>query len=134
VRQDRPFLGQELVRKDAFTLGEITLTLAVIGLLLGVAVPVWAKSRNEARAKVCWTNLRVIASAKAQWKEESHKRAGDVPTAQDLAPYLHGRSMPVCPSRGVYLPGRLSQPPACSQHGRGQPLVSDPPVAEDLPD
>jgi len=51
-------------RKSGFTLVEIMIVVAIIGLLAAIAVPAFMKARNNARRSACCNNLRLIESAK----------------------------------------------------------------------
>ena len=51
-------------RKTGFTLVEIMIVVAIIGLLAAIAVPAFMKARNNARRSACVNNLRLIESAK----------------------------------------------------------------------
>jgi hypothetical protein len=62
-------------------------------------------------------NLRQIEAAKQEWAVDNAKAAKDVPTAQDLVPYLKGNVMPVCPSGGYYTIGAMDEAPTCSVSG-----------------
>jgi hypothetical protein len=77
-------------------------------------------SPEEARVS-CLQNLRQIDAAKQAWALDNSKDATDVPTAQDLEPYLKGNVMPVCPAGGVYTIGAMNQAPACSISGHNPP-------------
>jgi len=72
--------------------------------------------RNE-----CLNNLRQIDAAKNQWALESNKTAGDIPTEQDLLPYIVGEVFPVCPDGGTYMIGAVGVPPTCSIPGHVLP-------------
>ena len=50
--------------RRAFTLVEIMIVVLIIGVLLGIAVPNFARAREQARAKACIQQLRLIDSAK----------------------------------------------------------------------
>ena len=43
-----------------FTLVEIMIVVAIIGILLAVAGPAWAKSRTSARVNTCIANLKQL--------------------------------------------------------------------------
>jgi len=66
---------------------------------------------------VCINNLRRIDAAKQQWALENNKVANDIPTEQDLLPYLRDNTFPVCPSGGTYTIGAAGNPPTCSIPG-----------------
>lgn len=65
----------------------------------------------------CINNLRQIYVAKAAWALQNGKTVTDIPTEQDLAPYLSGSVFPLCPSGGTYTIGAVGVPPTCSIPG-----------------
>ena len=69
----------------------------------------------------CIANLRLIYAAKQAWALEKNKTDTDVPTEQDLLPYIKGGIFPTCPGGGVYTIGAVSQPPTCSIPGHVLP-------------
>jgi hypothetical protein len=71
----------------------------------------------QANANTCINNLRMIDQAKQQWALDKTKEATDVPTAQDLAPYFTGGTLPVCPDGGTYTINAVSVLPTCSIQG-----------------
>jgi len=86
-----------------FTLVEIIIVVAIIGLLAALAIPNFVKSRSRGQQNVCINNLRQIDSAKQQWALESHQPGGVTPTEADIGPYLqrHGSTTNVvCPTAG----------------------------------
>ena len=52
------------MKKSGFTLVEIMIVVAIIGLLAAIAVPAYMKARSNARRSACINNLRLIESAK----------------------------------------------------------------------
>jgi prepilin-type N-terminal cleavage/methylation domain-containing protein len=74
------------MKKRGFTLVEIMIVVAIIGILLGIAIPSWVQVRKEAWEKVRLQNCAVIDRAKEQWIQENGKLATDVPSAADLSP------------------------------------------------
>jgi len=74
-----------------------------------------------AQLNMCINNLRQIDAAKQEWALENNKTADDIPTAQDLLPYLSNLVFPVCPSGGTYTINAVGVPPTCSVPGHVLP-------------
>ena len=60
-----------------FTLVEIMIVVAIIGLLAAIAIPNFVKARENAQLNSILNNLRIIEGAKDQWALESKKGTGD---------------------------------------------------------
>ena len=91
----------------------------MVGLFatLAIVVPNLIHPEFHPAANPCANNLRLIEGAQQQWQIENHKTANDPPpTLQDLAPYM--RKIPICPSGGKYIPGKVGEDPKCSIGGR----------------
>ena len=69
----------------------------------------------------CIANLRLIYAAKQAWALDKSKTDSDVPTEQDLLPYLKGGVFPVCPAGGIYTIGAVGVSPTCSIPGHVLP-------------
>lgn len=67
-----------------------------------------------AERNTCVGNLRLIYAAKQAWALDKSKTDADIPTEQDLLPYLKGNTFPVCPAGGVYTISAVGQLPTCS--------------------
>jgi hypothetical protein len=93
----------------------IALAVFVMPMLIAIAIPNFIKARETAQTNVCVNNLRQIDNAKQQWAADHKKAPNDVPTAQDLSPYL-GRSFSAlsCPAKGTYSINAVDQNPTCS--------------------
>jgi len=101
------------VRKQGFTLVEILIVVAIIGLLSGVVVPHFLSARDTAQENVCISHLRHIDDAKAMWAVTEGGLASDTPTWAELVPdYL--RETPVCPAGGTYTIGTVDANSSCS--------------------
>ena len=71
--------------------------------------------------ETCIGNLRLIYAAKQAWALDKNKTDTDVPTEQDLLPYMKGGIFPTCPAGGVYTIGAVGQVPTCSIPGHVLP-------------
>jgi prepilin-type N-terminal cleavage/methylation domain-containing protein len=75
-------------RRAGFTLIEIMIVGAVIGLLAAVAISNFVRARSTSQMNICINNLRQIDSAKQQWALQNNKAATDLPEASDIAPFF----------------------------------------------
>jgi hypothetical protein len=95
--------------------------VAVPGLLAAIAVPNFVKARATSQQNACINNLRQIQAAKQEWALEKGKAQTDVPTWDDLQPYLSGKVPLVCPAGGTYSLNAVGDPPTCSIPGHVLP-------------
>jgi len=105
-----------------FTIVEIMIVVAVIGVLAALAIPNFVKARTAAQVKTCITNLRKIDAAKQQWALEEKKGENAIPVSADVVPYLKGNALPRCPSGGTYSLRRVSRNPTCTRYQTGHTL------------
>src|SRR5687768_15389507 len=89
--------------RRGFTLVEIMIVVAILGLLIAIAVPNFIKTRTNAQRQICIENLAQIESMKQIWGLEAGRTYGDVPTDADLiGPTLYMKEAPLCPAGGNY--------------------------------
>lgn len=89
------------LNKKGFTLVEIMIVVAIIGLLAAIAIPNFVKARETAQKNACYNNMRQIESAKDQYAIENKLDTGATVTTAQVADYIKG-GYPNCPAGGNY--------------------------------
>ena len=80
--------------KSGFTLVEIMIVVAIIGLLAAIAIPNFVRARESAQLNSIANNLRILEGAKEQWALENKKATTDAVSTADLTTYLKNNTLP----------------------------------------
>jgi prepilin-type N-terminal cleavage/methylation domain-containing protein len=86
------------MRGEGFTLVEMMIVVALIGLLAAIAIPNWVHARTTSQNNACINNLRQICGATQQWALDNRKGPDATVAPEEILPYL--RSAVVCPAGG----------------------------------
>lgn len=109
------------MKKRGFTLVEIMIVVAIIGLLAAIAIPSFAKIRTESRKTDCANSVRLLRDATEQWAMANNKAGTATPLVDDLTPYLKN-GIPLCKEGGTITLGTVAAGPTCSFAGHGTVL------------
>ena len=114
-------------KKSGFTLVEIMIVVAIIGLLAAIAIPSFIKARQESQTKGCVNNLRIMDAAKEQaameqgWANNQAIADGSGEETNVLA-YVKGNAVPTCPANGTYTWNAIGSDPTCTLGANGHTL------------
>lgn len=76
--------------KAAFTLVEIMIVVAIIGLLAALAIPGFVKARKQSQGRRIINDARQLDAAIDQWALEKGKKDNDAIVTTEAASYLKG--------------------------------------------
>jgi prepilin-type N-terminal cleavage/methylation domain-containing protein len=76
--------------KKAFTLIEILIVVAILGLIAAIGIPSFIGSRDAANDNIKEMNVSAVNAAKEQWAIINNKSAGESVTWNDISGYIGG--------------------------------------------
>jgi len=117
-------------KKEAFTLVEIMIVVAIIGLLVAIAIPNFVRARRNARDRICQNNLRLIKHALEQYQidenlDDGTAVSGVYTSVITGATDAYIEDTPLCPIADVaYTTTNVEVDPACANRS-GAPTDPD---------
>ncbi|MCC6546816.1 prepilin-type N-terminal cleavage/methylation domain-containing protein [Candidatus Sumerlaeota bacterium] len=105
-----------MARRKGFTLVEIMIVVAILGIIIAIAIPTFFRSRELSRMRSCQENQAKIDGAKENWALDTRAAPDAEPQWSELvgvAAYI--RKSPACPASGTYSINAVNEDPACSR-------------------
>ena len=100
---------------QAFTLIEIMIVVAIIGMLMAIVIPNVKRAIEKSRRVACQANLKQIQGAKVEWALDHRRDMKATPTDEDLfGPGKYLEAKPECQSGGAYTVNAMDGRATCS--------------------
>jgi prepilin-type N-terminal cleavage/methylation domain-containing protein len=112
--------NEAIHHKAGFTLVEIMIVVATIGLLAGIGIPSFNEARKKSSTNACLNNLRQMEGAKQMaameqgWGDTDGPNTIGNPYYRDTcSSYLKRGQRPVCPTGANCFYNALNESPTC---------------------
>jgi prepilin-type N-terminal cleavage/methylation domain-containing protein len=100
---------------NAFTLIEIMIVVAIIGILAAIVIPGFKQSLEKSQRRACALTRRNIDGMKVQWAAENKLPATAVPNENDLfGQNGYADHKPDCPAGGAYALNAVAEKCTCN--------------------
>ena len=116
--------------KAGFTLVELMIVVAVIGMLASIAIPSFVRARTVSQTNACINNLQQIDDATQECALDNHLAPMATVAFTDFRPYL--KNSVTCPSAGdigtfasSYTLTTVSNKPTCNYYPTTHLLAAD---------
>ncbi|MDF7801273.1 prepilin-type N-terminal cleavage/methylation domain-containing protein [Pontiellaceae bacterium B1224] len=83
---------KKAMKKKGFTLVEIMIVVAIIGLLAAIGIPSFQKARSRTMAKTAVNNARLVNAAVDQIAMDTGLTDGSPVTAAEYVEYIKGKA------------------------------------------